>query len=87
MANLKASKKSAVTSEQKRCFNSSKKSRIKTFIKKVNVEILLKNKEKAKLEFKKAQSILDRYATKGIIHKNKAARHKSNLERRIKLIV
>ncbi|XBC37794.1 MAG: 30S ribosomal protein S20 [Buchnera aphidicola (Meitanaphis microgallis)] len=86
MANLKSSKKSSVKSEKIRRCNSSKKSRIKTFIKKVNVEILLGNKERAQLQFSQVQSILDRYATKGLIHKNKAARHKSNLEHKIKLL-
>ncbi|XBC40881.1 MAG: 30S ribosomal protein S20 [Buchnera aphidicola (Nurudea yanoniella)] len=87
MANLKSSKKSAVKSEKKRRYNASNKSKIKTFIKKVNSEIYLGNKEKAKFEFKILQSILDRYATKGLIHKNKAARHKSNLEHKIKLLI
>ncbi|XBC39364.1 MAG: 30S ribosomal protein S20 [Buchnera aphidicola (Nurudea shiraii)] len=87
MANLKSAKKNVIKSENKKRYNSSKRSKIKTFIKKVNFEILSGDKERAKLEFEKAQSILDRYATKGLIHKNKAARHKSRLEKKIKLLV
>ncbi|XBC38851.1 MAG: 30S ribosomal protein S20 [Buchnera aphidicola (Melaphis rhois)] len=84
MANIKSARKHAIQSEKKRRSNFSKKSQIKTLMKKVNLEILSGNKDKAKLEFSKMQSILDRYATKGLIHKNKAARHKSNLEHKIK---
>ncbi|QCI23178.1 30S ribosomal protein S20 [Buchnera aphidicola] len=84
MANIKSARKHAIQSEKKRRSNFSKKSQIKTLMKKVNLEISSGNKDKAKLEFSKMQSILDRYATKGLIHKNKAARHKSNLEHKIK---
>ncbi|XBC44502.1 MAG: 30S ribosomal protein S20 [Buchnera aphidicola (Schlechtendalia peitan)] len=87
MANIKSAKKNSVRSENKRCFNSSKRSKIKTFIKKVNIEISLGNADTAKLAFRNLQSILDRYATKGLIHKNKAARHKSKLDNKIKLLV
>ncbi|XBC38315.1 MAG: 30S ribosomal protein S20 [Buchnera aphidicola (Floraphis choui)] len=86
MANLKSSKKSAIKSKHRKFCNSSKRSKIRTFIKKVNIKILSGNKEQAKLEFDKTCPILDRYATKGLIHKNKAARHKSNLKRKIKLL-
>ena len=45
------------------------------------------NKEEASLEaFKNAQVLLDRAATKGLIHKNKAARHKSRLCAKIKAL-
>lgn len=86
MANIKSSKKDAKRSQIKRKYNSSKKSTIRTFIKKVNQAIFLKDALKAELEFKKVQPILDRCATKRLIHKNKAARHKSNLWNKIKLL-
>ncbi|ANF16948.1 30S ribosomal protein S20 [Buchnera aphidicola (Schlechtendalia chinensis)] len=84
MANIKSSKISSRKSEIKRRFNSSRRSKIKTFIKKVHVEISSGSKDSARLAFCTVQSILDRYATKGLIHKNKAARHKSRLENKIK---
>ncbi|XBC39866.1 MAG: 30S ribosomal protein S20 [Buchnera aphidicola (Chaetogeoica yunlongensis)] len=83
MANIKSSKKDALRSKSKRCFNASRKSMIRTFIKRVKIAISSGDKSKSELEFSKMQPILDRYATKGLIHKNKAARHKSILKRKI----
>ncbi|HET9678585.1 MAG TPA: 30S ribosomal protein S20 [Buchnera sp. (in: enterobacteria)] len=78
MANIKSSKKDAIKSRKKRKINIKKKSMIKNIIKKANLEITKGKKEKAEIVFRKMQSILDRFATKGVIHKNKAARHKTN---------
>ncbi|MFT6585429.1 MAG: small subunit ribosomal protein S20, partial [Cognaticolwellia sp.] len=44
------------------------------------------DKEKASTEFAAAAPILDRYASKGLIHKNKAARSKSRLNAAIKAL-
>ena len=44
------------------------------------------DKEAAQAAFAVATPILDRYATKGLIHKNKAARHKSRLAAKIKAL-
>lgn len=79
MSNIKSSKKDVSISKKRRLTNTSRKSMIKTFIKKVYLAIAMKNRKFALETFKKLQVILDRYSTKGIIHKNKAARHKSNL--------
>lgn len=79
MANIKASKKDAITSEKRRKKNISRRSMIRTFIKKVRIAIASKNKELACDAFKAMQPVIDRHATKGLIHKNKAARYKSNL--------
>lgn len=59
--------------------NASKKSTIRTFIKKVQNCIINTDKEKALKYYKKVQSILDKYSLQGIIHKNKAYRHKKIL--------
>ncbi|MDE5284898.1 MAG: 30S ribosomal protein S20, partial [Candidatus Blochmannia sp. A2] len=59
---------------------------IRTFIKKVRLFIALGNKKKAQDAFYKMQSIVDKYANKGLIHKNKAARYKSVLSLKIKSI-
>lgn len=79
LANIKASKKYAITSERRRKHNTSRRSMIRTFIKKVRVAIATGTKEEAQDAFKKMQPIVDSHASKGLIHKNKAARHKSNL--------
>ncbi|VFP83574.1 30S ribosomal protein S20 [Buchnera aphidicola] len=86
MANIKSSKKHAIVSKKRREFNSSKRSTIKTFIKKVYFFIKQKDKEKANQAFSTLQSIIDRYVVKRILHANKAARHKSILIKHIKQI-
>ncbi|CAL4326214.1 30S ribosomal protein S20 [Buchnera aphidicola] len=79
MANIKSAKKDAVTSEKRRKQNTSRRSMIRTFIKKVRIAILSGNINTAQDAFKKMQPIIDSHVNKGLIHKNKAARYKSNL--------
>ncbi|QTM69336.1 30S ribosomal protein S20 [Buchnera aphidicola (Hormaphis cornu)] len=83
MANLKSSEKDAIISKQRRLHNMSRRSTIKTFIKKIYLAVIQNKKEFALEVFKQLQSILDRNVVKGLIHKNKAARCKSNLYTRI----
>jgi small subunit ribosomal protein S20 len=56
------------------------KARIKTAVKNV---LSAKNKENAEKELKSAVSMLDKVASKGVIHKNKAANKKSRLTRHV----
>ena len=84
MANIKSSKKDSVASEKRRKNNMSQRSKVRTFIKKVRLAIFSGDKKKAESAFKNMQPIIDKYATKGLIHKNKAARHKSILSLQIK---
>ena len=86
MANLKSSKKNAIRSQKTNKFNSSRKSMLRTLIKKVKIAILEKNKNLAELSWNKLQPVLDRFAHKKLIHKNKAARCKSRLLLKIKKI-
>ncbi|WWO96802.1 MAG: 30S ribosomal protein S20 [Candidatus Dasytiphilus stammeri] len=79
MANLKSSKKRIIKSEKRRKQNVSHRSMLRTFIKKVYSSIKTGDKLSATHAFNIMQPIVDRLATKGLIHKNKAARHKSNL--------
>ncbi|MEI4259822.1 MAG: 30S ribosomal protein S20 [Candidatus Dasytiphilus stammeri] len=79
MANLKSSKKRIIKSEKRRKQNVSQRSMLRTFIKKVYSSIKIGDKLSATNAFNIMQPIVDRLATKGLIHKNKAARHKSNL--------
>ncbi|QIQ41201.1 MAG: 30S ribosomal protein S20 [Buchnera aphidicola (Aphis urticata)] len=84
MANIKSSKKDAVASEKRRRSNVSQRSKMRTFIKKVRLAIFSGDKTKAEDAFKNMQPIVDKCATQGLIHKNKAARHKSILSLQIK---
>ena len=83
MANIKSAKKRALQSEKRRQHNASRRSMTRTFIKKVVAAIASGDKAVAQAAFAAAQPILDRMATKGLIHKNKAARHKSRLTAQI----
>ncbi len=83
MANIKSAKKRILTSEKNRQHNVAKRSAMRTAVKKVVAAIAANDKEKALAAFQEAQVILDRSATKGLIHKNKAARHKSRLSAQI----
>ena len=86
MANIKSAKKRAITSEKNRQHNASRRSMMRTYFKKVVAAIEAGDKEAAQAAFAVATPILDRYATKGLIHKNKAARHKSRLAAQIKAL-
>jgi small subunit ribosomal protein S20 len=59
---------------------------VRTYIKKVAAAIQSGNAEAAKTAYAAAVPVIDRIADKGIIHKNKAARHKSRLNAQIKAL-
>ena len=84
MANIKSAKKRAIQSEKRRQHNASRRSMVRTFIKKVYAAIAAGDKETAQNAFNDMQPLVDRHAAKGLIHKNKAARHKANLAAQIK---
>ncbi|QSX32785.1 30S ribosomal protein S20 [Shewanella avicenniae] len=86
MANSKTAKKRALQSEKRRQHNASRRSMMRTYVKKVIAAIRAGNHAAAVEAFNAAQPILDRMATKGLIHKNKAARHKARLNTRIKAL-
>ena len=86
MANIKSAKKRIITSEKNRQKNVAQRSAMRTAVKKVVAAIAAGNKDAANEAFKNAQVLLDRAATKGLIHTNKAARHKSRLTAQIKAI-
>ncbi|MBY6018951.1 30S ribosomal protein S20 [Ferrimonas balearica] len=86
MANIKSAKKRAIQAEKRRQHNASRRSMMRTFTKKVVAAIAAGDKAAATEAFNAAQPILDRMATKGLIHKNKAARHKSRLAAQIKAL-
>lgn len=84
MANIKSAKKRARQSEKHRQHNASLRSMVRTYIKKVVAAIAAGDKKLAEESLKAAQPVIDRMADKGLIHKNKAARHKSRLTAGIK---
>ena len=86
MANTKQAKKRVRQAETHRKHNASRRSMLRTYIKKVVKAIEDKDKAAANEAFKAAVPIIDRMATKGLIHQNKAARHKSRLNQKIKAL-
>lgn len=83
MPNIKSAIKRVKTSEKRRLHNASIKSDLRTAIKKVELAIANNDKEHVKELLLVATKKLDKAASKGIIHKNKAARHKSRLMQKV----
>jgi len=86
MANIKSAKKRARQTVVRNARNASQRSMLRTAVKKVLKAILANDAAAAAEAYRSAEPILDRYASRGLIHKNKAARHKSRLTARIRAI-
>jgi len=86
VANFPQSRKRARQNDKARKHNASLRSMVRTYIKKVIAAIEAKDVEAAKVAYERAVPVIDRIADKGIIHKNKAARHKSRLNAAIKAL-
>jgi small subunit ribosomal protein S20 len=86
VANIKSAKKRAKQAVVRNARNASQRSMLRTAVKKVLKAIEAKDSAGATDAFNTAQPILDRYAARGLIHRNKAARHKSRLTARIRAI-
>jgi len=86
LANIASAKKRARQSEKRRQHNVGYRSMLKTSIKKVNEAIESKDKEAANSALKAAIPVIDKMAGKGLIHKNKAARHKSQLNAHLRAL-
>ena len=84
MANIKSAQKRARQAEKTRKHNMGLRSRVRTQIKNVIKACEAGDKEAAQAAFKAAVPVIDTMVNKGIVNKNKAARHKSRLNRRIK---
>lgn len=84
MANSPQAKKRARQNEKARKHNASMRSMGRTYLKKVLSAIQTGDKEVATAAYVSAVAVIDRIADKGMIHKNKAARHKSRLNAKIK---
>lgn len=86
MANIKSAKKRAKQAVVRNMRNTGQRSMLRTAVKKVLKALDSNDAEGAKAAFAVAQPILDRFSSRGLIHKNKAARHKSRLTARIKAL-
>jgi small subunit ribosomal protein S20 len=84
MANTKSAKKAARQTERRTQVNKARRSRLKTYMRKVEEAIAAGDKEAANVALREAQPEIQRSASKGIIHKNNASRKISRLSARIK---
>jgi len=86
LANHKSALKRHKQSLKKAARNRAARTRVKNAVKAVRVAVLEKNEEKAAAAFAHATSILDKTATKGVIHWKNAARKISRLAKAVKTI-
>ena len=86
MANIKQAGKRARQAEKHRALNTAQRSMMRTSVKKVLKAIVAGDKDAAQAAYGQAVPLLNSMAGKGIVHKNKAARHKSRLNAKIKAL-
>ncbi|MDX1654049.1 MAG: 30S ribosomal protein S20 [Candidatus Competibacteraceae bacterium] len=84
MANSAQARKRARQAETRRQHNASYRSMMRTYVKRVLKAINSGDKAQAEAAYKAAVPVIDRTANKGLIHANKAARHKSRLNKHIR---
>jgi small subunit ribosomal protein S20 len=84
LANSAQSRKRARQGEKSRQHNAPLRSRFRTAIKKVQAAVEGGDKQAAEAAYKDAVSIIGKTEGKGLIHKNKAARHKSRLNNQLR---
>ena len=79
MANIKSQKKRIITAEKARMRNRAYKAELKTAVRRVREAVASNDAEKARAAAQKACRLMDKAASKGIIHKNQAANRKSGV--------
>ena len=79
LANIKSAKKRVITSQVRADRNKAIKSKVKTYIKKVEAAVAAKDKAAAEAAYKDASSVIESACSKGVYHKNNAARKVSRL--------
>ena len=84
MANIKSAIKRARQNVKLRQHNASARSMYRTYVKNVIKAVEAGNVESARAAYASAQPIIDKAASKGLLHKNKASRIKSRLSARVK---
>lgn len=86
MANTKSAKKMVRKIECRTAVNMARRSRMRTFIRRVESAIAAGDKDAAQAALKEAQPEIMRAASKGVIHKNTSARKISRLSARVKAL-
>ena len=86
MANIKSQKKRIITAEKARQRNRAVRSELKTYVKKVHAAVEAGDAEAAQNAANQANRLLDKAASKGIIHKNQAAKRKSGVQKLVNTI-
>ena len=86
LANSAQTRKRARQAEKARQHNASRRSMMRSYLKKVVHAIDAGDQPAAQQAYQAAVPILDRLAHQGLIHKNKAARHKRRLHARIRAL-
>jgi small subunit ribosomal protein S20 len=84
VANTKSAEKAARRAETNRKRNITLRSKMRTALRKVSDAVASGKKADAAAALKSAQPVIDSLVNKNVIHRNKAARHKSALSARIK---
>ncbi|MGA7800942.1 MAG: 30S ribosomal protein S20 [Gammaproteobacteria bacterium] len=86
MANTAQARKRARQAEKHRQQNASQRSELRTSIKKIQKAVAGGDATTAQAAYKDALPVIDAMARKGLIHKNKAARHKSRLNQHVRAL-
>jgi small subunit ribosomal protein S20 len=86
MANTKSAKKAARQAESRTLVNKARRSRMRSFVRKVEEAIASGDKQAAAVALREAQPEIMRSAQKGIVHRNTASRKISRLSARIKAL-
>lgn len=83
MANIASAKKKARQAVKRNLQNASNRSMLRTYIKKVVSAIEKRDRDQAVTAYRDATPVIDQMVNKGLIHRNKAARHKQRLNAQI----
>ncbi len=86
MANIKSALKRAQIARIRTTKNAAYKSMVKTSIRRFETSLQGEDPESAKVNLQKTLKIIDKLASRGIIHKNTAARKKSRLSKKLNSI-
>jgi small subunit ribosomal protein S20 len=86
LANTKSAEKRARQAVKRRELNVAQRSQVRSAIKKAVTAVKTGDKDQAVAALKAATPVIDAMARKGIIHRNKAARHKSRLAKQAKAL-
>ena len=86
MANIKSARKRAKQAEKTRLHKMGLRSKLRTKIKDVIAAVEKGDKDAAAAAYKSAVPVIDSMINKGVVNKNKAARHKSRLNKMVKAL-